>query len=68
MRRFADWSKQPLGSMMNSYPGEETDTKVIWPGLKVFWFSKEKEEEIVRKRGPGEKTVLKSGQEWTLPA
>ena len=53
---------------MNSYPGEETDTKVIWPGLKVFWFSKEKEEEIVRKRGPGEKTVLKSGQEWTLPA
>ena len=48
---------------------------MVWPCLKVFWFSKdnptghsekEKEKEADRKRGG--KTISKSGQEWTLPA
>ena len=47
---------------------------VVLPRLKVFWFSKdnptqhkkkEKEEEVARRDG---KTILKSGQEWALPA
>ena len=55
---------------------------MVWPCLKVFWFSKDnptghgggggggggggKEKEADRRRGG--KTILKSGQEWTLPA
>ena len=50
---------------------------MVWPCLKVFWFSKdnptgqrkkkkEKEKEADRRRGG--KTISKSGQEWTLPA
>ena len=31
---FAERSKQPLENMMNSSPGQETETKVIWPCLK----------------------------------
>ena len=39
---------------------------MVWPCLKVFWFSKEKEKEADKRRGG--KTISKSGQEWTLPA
>ena len=48
---------------------------MVWPGLKIFWFSKDnptghserkKEKEADRRRGG--KTISKSGQEWTLPA
>ena len=35
MRRFAERSKQPPD------PGQETNTKMVWPCLKVFWFSKD---------------------------
>ena len=52
---------------------QELETEVVWSGLKVFWFRqfcraqwKLKEEEVDRKRGV--KTILKSGQEWSLPA
>ena len=48
--------------------------KMVWPCLKVFWFSKDnptghserKKKEADRRRGG--KTISKSGQEWTLPA
>ena len=51
------------------------ETNVIWPLLEVFWFSKDnltgqserKKEEEADRRGGG-KTMLKSGQEWTLSA
>ena len=36
---------------------------MVWPILKR---SKGKKEEVDRRRG--EKTLLKSGEEWTLPA
>ena len=48
---------------------------MVWPCLKVFWFSKDnptglserkKKKEADRRRGG--KTISKSGQEWTLPA
>ena len=47
---------------------------MVRPHLKVFWFCKDspiehserkKEEAAARRRG--EKTISKSGQEWTLP-
>ena len=48
---------------------------MVWPCLKVFWFSKDnptghnvKETEKEANRRRGGKTVSKSGQEWTLPA
>ena len=34
-------SKQPLENMTNSCPGQETKAKMVWPCLKVFWFSKD---------------------------
>ena len=48
--------------------------KVVLPCLKVFWLSKDdstgrserKKEEI--DRGRDGKTIIKNGQEWTLPA
>ena len=50
---------------------------MIWPCLKVFWFSKDnptghserkkKKEADRRNRRRGGKTISKSGQEWTLP-
>ena len=50
---------------------------MVWPCLKVFWFSKDnskgggggewkKEENVNRRRG--EKTISKSGQGWNLSA
>ena len=47
---------------------------MVWPCLKVFWFSKDnssghserEKKEADRRRGG--KTISKSGQEWTLPA
>ena len=52
-------------------PGQETETKMVWPHLKVFWFSKDKILQGTvkgqRKRRGG-KTISKNGQEWTLPA
>ena len=58
------------------YPGQETEAKMVWPCLEVFWFSKDnpighssrkkKKKEADRRRGS--KTISKSGQEWTLPA
>ena len=43
MRRFAERerSKQPLENMTSPDPGQETKTKMVWPCLKVFWFSKD---------------------------
>ena len=48
---------------------------MVWPWLKVFWFSKDNpsghSERKKKKRQTEEevwKTVSKSGQEWTLPA
>ena len=41
MRRFAERSKQPLENMTNSDSGQETQTKVVWPRLKVFRLSKD---------------------------
>ena len=39
------------------------NTKVVWPRLKIFWFSKDDP------TGGGKRIVkLKNGQEWTLPA
>ena len=55
--------------------GQETKAKMVWPCLKVFWFSKDnptehserkKKKEADRRRGG--KTISKSGQEGTLPA
>ena len=75
LRRFAERSKQPLENMTNPDPGQETETNMVWPCSKVFWFSKDsptghnerkKEKEADRRRGG--KTISKSGQEWTLPA
>ena len=64
IRRFAERSKQPL---INSDPGQEGETKVVWPRFKAFWFSKDtptghserKKEEMDRRRGG--KTISKSG-------
>ena len=46
-----------------------------WPRLKVLWFSKdnltghsERKKVEEADRGRGQKTISKSGQEWTLPA
>ena len=49
---------------------------MVWPGFKVFWFSKdnpvdkpqwkEKEKEADRRRG--RRTTSKTGQKWTLPS
>ena len=54
---------------MSPGPGQETETKMVWPRLKVFWFNKRNftghSEKTDRKGG---KTVSKFGQEWTLPA
>ena len=75
MRRFAERSKQPLENMTTPDPGQETKAKMVWPCLKVFWFSKDnptgqserkKKKEADRKRGG--KTISMSVQEWTLPA
>ena len=48
---------------------------MVWPCLKVFWFSKdnptehsERKKKKEADRRSGEKTISKSGQEWTLPA
>ena len=48
---------------------------MVWPCLKVFWFSKdnptghsERKKEKEADRRIGGKTISKSGQEWTLPA
>ena len=41
IRGFAERSKQPLVYMINSDPGQEAEIKVVWPRLKVFWFSKD---------------------------
>ena len=48
---------------------------MVWPCLKVFWFSKdnptghsERKKVIEADRRRGGKTISKSGQEWTLPA
>ena len=53
--------------------GQETESKVVWTCLKVFWLSKDnsaghsarkKEEKVDRRRGG--KMILKSRQGWTL--
>ena len=31
-----------IGEYDDSYPGQETKAKMVWPCLKVFWFSKDK--------------------------
>ena len=45
---------------------------MVWPWLKVFWFSKDNptghSERKKKKRQTEEETVSKSGQEWTLQA
>ena len=41
IRRFAKRSKQLLKNMMNPDPGQEGETKVVWPHPKAFWFSKD---------------------------
>ena len=48
------------------YDEHQTETKVAWPRLKVFWLSKDapvghRERENRRRGG---KTIIKSGQEW----
>ena len=41
MRMFAERFKQPLGNMMTADPGQEMETKVVWPSyFKVFHFAK----------------------------
>ena len=75
MRSFTERYKQPLENMMNLDLGQEMETKGVWPGLKVFLFSKndptghsrkERDEKADRRRGG--KTILKSEQEWTRVA
>ena len=48
---------------------------MVWPCLKVFWFSKdnptghsERKKKKRQTEEEGGKTTAKSGQEWTLPA
>ena len=48
---------------------------MVWPCLKVFWFSKdnptghsERKQKKEADRRRGGKTISESGQEWTLPA
>ena len=41
IRRFAERSRQPLENMITPDPGQEAETKVVWPHLKVFWFSED---------------------------
>ena len=46
-----------------------TYTKVVWPGLKAFWFSKDNPtEQNKKKEKKSWKTILQSGQEWTSQA
>ena len=40
MSMFAERSKQPLEKMTNPDRGQETETEVVWPHLKVFWLNK----------------------------
>ena len=56
--RFAERFEQLLENMI-TYPGHETENKVVWPCLKVFWSSKddptgtghsENEEEVVGRK------------------
>ena len=69
MRGFAETAKQPLENMMNSKPCQETESKVVWTRLKVFWCGKddsiehriEKEEEGDRRRG--REAILKCGMQ-----
>ena len=50
-------------------PGQETKTRMVWPCLKVFCFSKEILQGTVKgQRKRDWKTISKSRQEWTLPA
>ena len=53
-----------------------SSTSLVWPCLKVYWFSKDnptgcserkKKKRQTEEEGGG-KTISKSGQEWTLPA
>ena len=42
MKRFAERSNQPLENMTKTPdPGQEAKAKMVWPCLKVFWFSKD---------------------------
>ena len=43
---------------------------LVWPYLRVLWFSENDSTGPSKKvdRRNGRKTLLKSGQEWTLPA
>ena len=46
-----------------------TDTKVVWPGLKAFWFSKDNPTEHNKKKEKKSwKTILQSGQESSTRA
>ena len=55
--------------------GQDTETEVVWPHLKVLWLSKchftehcegKKKKNVDRRRGG--KTTLRNGQGWILPA
>ena len=68
MRMFAERSKQPLEKKQTPDLSQETETKVVWPYVKVFWLSKDDpaghsarktEGKIHRRRGG--KTILS----WT---
>ena len=69
MRRFAERSKQPLENMTISDPGQETKAKMVWPCLKVFWFSKDiptgHSERKKKKRGRQKKRWEDNIKEWT---
>ena len=63
IRRFAERSKKPLENMTNSWPGQEAETKVVWPCLKVFCFSKDNP--IGDRRGRHKKRWEDNIKEWT---
>ena len=61
-----------MGSIRLNSAQNAPSTKEVWQCLEVFWFSKDdptghsKRKEVDRRRDG--KTILKSGQEQTLPA
>ena len=73
-KRFAERSKQPLENMINSLTwSRKKKSKVVWPCLKVLWFSKDNStghtEWKKKKRWTEEEFgISKSGQRKILPA
>ena len=45
-------------------PGKETETKVVWPYLKVFWFSKDNAKEYSERTKKKRQTEEEVGRQY----